>query len=371
MNLMQKCLAVLIPAVLLITACQKKNSTEPGLNAPPSIINLKAVPEAVGFGLTSRLWVTVEDDKKDRLSFRWDCEAGAFSNIQSMAKSAVSQTKVFRDSVLWTAPDSLGIFTIAVVVSDGLDSTRAEKDIEVKGFFYDNFSDSLDLWVQSYCDARVEDGIMHMLGNTEGYTASLSHIPDQAIRPEYTLEAVVTYSGIPDSSDFYGIFFNVNDAGYPAVTNYLFAVLPGRPNNWALLAFLYDDLNSDWFLLDSQSTGYSALLDAEEITLVRLGMTMTADKRVRVLANDQLVHESDEIANLETILGRDLSVSARYFGIRGSYDFEVLSDEALLSTVRENTSGRFEILSRTLEGRFGKETRILPPVLVPLRSRLQ
>lgn len=371
MNPIRKWMTVFIPAVMLITACQKKSPTEPGPNDPPAIITLTAVPEAVGFGLTSRLWVSVEDDKKDRLSFRWDCEAGTFSDIQSTAKIAASEIKTSSDSILWTAPDSLGTFTVAVVVSDGRDSTRAEKDIEVKGFFYDNFSDSLDLWLQSYCDARVENGIMHMLGNTEGYTASLSHIPDQAVRPEYTLEADVAFSGTPDTSDFYGIFFNVNDAGYPAVTNYLFAVLPGRPDNWALLAYLYDDLNSDWFLLDSQSAGYSALFDTGEETFVRLGMTMTSDKRVRVFAEGQLIYESDEISRLETALGRELSVSARYFGMRGTHGLEVLCDEALLSAVRQNTFARHGIMPRLLPGRPDKEITGLPPFLVPLESRLR
>ena len=80
-------------------------------NSPPQITDLSAQPTTVARGEVSASSCTATDPDGDTLTYSWISTGGSISGTGS--------------SVTWTAPSTLGIYTVTVTVSDGKGGTVA------------------------------------------------------------------------------------------------------------------------------------------------------------------------------------------------------------------------------------------------------
>ncbi len=87
------------------------------INIPPVISVITADPSSVMQNGSSVLTCYASDADGDSLSYSWSCDGG------SIAGDTFSET--------WTAPDSIGTFTITCTVSDGTDTDIENKMINV------------------------------------------------------------------------------------------------------------------------------------------------------------------------------------------------------------------------------------------------
>jgi hypothetical protein len=85
-------------------------------NQPPTISSLTADPTAVPAGGTSTITCTASDPDGDPLTYSWSATGGTISGSGSQ--------------VTWTAPQTIGTYTIICTVSDGKGGT-AEESVDV------------------------------------------------------------------------------------------------------------------------------------------------------------------------------------------------------------------------------------------------
>jgi len=94
--------SLLITFILLLVSCE--DSTE-SKNEPPEILSLIAEPDTVETGGTSELTCNASDEDGDALSYIWTTSGASTSGIES--------------TVTYTAPTTVGKYTITCTVSDG------------------------------------------------------------------------------------------------------------------------------------------------------------------------------------------------------------------------------------------------------------
>jgi len=92
--------------------------TTPGRNRPPSILDLRAVPDRVETGGEVRIITTAEDPEGDSLRYIYEVQAGVITGKDR--------------EVIWTAPMEEGIYSITVRVADPTEtSTPRSLNVEV------------------------------------------------------------------------------------------------------------------------------------------------------------------------------------------------------------------------------------------------
>lgn len=89
---------------LLVSYACNNGSTE-SKNNPPIITTLKAIPDTVVVGGTSRITCVASDPDGDDLTYIWEAEAGSINDSASIA--------------IWTAPNGEGSYSISCKVDDG------------------------------------------------------------------------------------------------------------------------------------------------------------------------------------------------------------------------------------------------------------
>ena len=97
--------AVLVTAIFLIGGCAPANH-------PPVITNLKAEPEAVSPPGVCQIECVASDEDGDELSYEWLAGKGHIDGDGAI--------------VVWTAPESEGIYNIMVKVTDGNDGEASD-----------------------------------------------------------------------------------------------------------------------------------------------------------------------------------------------------------------------------------------------------
>jgi len=97
--------------MLALVACTKTNHS-------PQISAVSASPNSVGIGGTSILKVTATDEDSDALTFTWQAASGTLSATSG-------------DSVVWTAPDVEGAYSVSVLADDGKASDASITTINV------------------------------------------------------------------------------------------------------------------------------------------------------------------------------------------------------------------------------------------------
>lgn len=108
-----------IPAAalaLLLVSCSEDPGPE--ANLPPTIREIVARPPAVVLEGQTQLTALASDANGDVLAYCWEAASGTLSDPRA-------------DDTFWTAPDSAGVFTVTLTVSDGRDSVMAEVALEV------------------------------------------------------------------------------------------------------------------------------------------------------------------------------------------------------------------------------------------------
>ncbi len=96
------------------------NSGRSIFNHPPRIKALAVLPTVISAGQTSTFFCSAADRDNDSLSYSWSASGGIMTGQGSQ--------------VQWTAPDSVGIYTIKVTADDGKGGRdSAEVNVEVAG----------------------------------------------------------------------------------------------------------------------------------------------------------------------------------------------------------------------------------------------
>jgi len=88
---------------LFYFACSENGTTEPN-NQKPQISSLTASPDQIGKSESSIVKCVAEDADGDDLTFLWEITAGSISGSG--------------DSIIWTAPDEFGTYSISCKVQD-------------------------------------------------------------------------------------------------------------------------------------------------------------------------------------------------------------------------------------------------------------
>jgi len=328
---------IVILTIMSTIVCSKKNSTNPGENHTPDIITLVARPSSLGQGAVSNIKVTVEDEDNDNLKYYWSCSGGTLNTSKSMLKkySAMPAAKTKSDSIDWTAPYEDGTYRIDVTISDGIDSVSENVNIEVKGIFYDTFTDTLPHWYQHYCDFWIADSAMHIKGNKNLYDGDIQHTFNPFLKPEYKINMKIARSTETDTAGYYGINFQVNDIGVVAVKSYFFVIYPDDTTNWALLAYYFDGFDSRWTLLKEDSKGSSPLIRTGEGEYNDIFITIKSDKTIIIEVDGSLLYQTDELLNIESSLGRELNLDLTAIAFRTSYEFESQADHVYVPKLSE------------------------------------
>ncbi len=328
---------IVILTIMSTIVCSKKNSTNPGENHTPDIITLVARPSSLGQGAVSNIKVTVEDEDNDNLKYYWSCSGGTLNTSKSMLKkySAMLAAKTKSDSIDWTAPYEDGTYRIDVTISDGIDSVSENVNIEVKGIFYDTFTDTLPHWYQHYCDFWIADSAMHIKGNKNLYDGDIQHTFNPFLKPEYKINMKIARSTETDTAGYYGINFQVNDIGVVAVKSYFFVIYPDDTTNWALLAYYFDGFDSRWTLLKEDSKGSSPLIRTGEGEYNDIFITIKSDKTIIIEVDGSLLYQTDELLNIESSLGRELNLDLTAIAFRTSYEFESQADHVYVPKLSE------------------------------------
>ena len=328
---------IVILTIMSTIVCSKKNSTNPGENHTPDIITLVARPSSLGQGAVSNIKVTVEDEDNDNLKYYWSCSGGTLNTSKSMLKkySAMPAAKTKSESIDWTAPYEDGTYRIDVTISDGIDSVSENVNIEVKGIFYDTFTDTLPHWYQHYCDFWIADSAMHIKGNKNLYDGDIQHTFNPFLKPEYKINMKIARSTETDTAGYYGINFQVNDIGVVAVKSYFFVIYPDDTTNWALLAYYFDGFDSRWTLLKEDSKGSSPLIRTGEGEYNDIFITIKSDKTIIIEVDGSLLYQTDELLNIESSLGRELNLDLTAIAFRTSYEFESQADHVYVPKLSE------------------------------------
>ncbi len=104
-------------AGLLAAGCGGNGPTGSG-NRPPQIAGIVALPTSVVLGGTTRMTLLVSDPDNDVLHIDWTAASGRFSSPGA-------------EGTDWTAPDTAGVYTLFVSVSDGTESRADSARVRV------------------------------------------------------------------------------------------------------------------------------------------------------------------------------------------------------------------------------------------------
>ncbi|MBN2790204.1 MAG: SUMF1/EgtB/PvdO family nonheme iron enzyme [Candidatus Delongbacteria bacterium] len=102
-------LVVIVLFLLIFTSCSDDSSSEPG-NKAPVITSIVSNPATVELGQTATVTCTASDADVDVLTYSWNNTGGTISGSGS--------------SITWTAPDTVGNYSVTCEVSDGEDSVN-------------------------------------------------------------------------------------------------------------------------------------------------------------------------------------------------------------------------------------------------------
>ena|GEM_PF-3032682 len=317
---------------LFITGCNKSGTSSK--NRAPEVTAITATPANVGYGDQSKIKLDIKDSDGDAMTVRWHCDDGQI--VPSMAKSGeLAASRTQSDSANWVAPAAKGIYPVEATISDGTDSTETSVNVNVKGYFYDDFSSgSVAKWLTSYCTRWIEDGWLHVEGNNSSYLGTAYHSFNPYVTPDYTVSMKLARVGTAGTDDCYGIYLFVNDAGSPYVPVYWFRIYPNNTSyNWIMTIYIGNaGSNSGWYTIDENSIGTSALINTGTGQENNVSLTLEADLTIIVRVGPTVLYQSDELQALANALGRALNIDARWIGIRAVPNFEVMGDNVLVDT---------------------------------------
>ena len=135
---LKRCLLIMATAVmLLLPSC----TAVP--NHPPIITILKAEPGAILVSESCRIECIAADEDGDELSYEWSASKGDINGDGA--------------TVIWTAPDSEGIYNIAVTVTDGRGGEIVKKN-------KDTHRNSRDTFFKDKINKNKKDGVGSDIG---------------------------------------------------------------------------------------------------------------------------------------------------------------------------------------------------------------
>ena len=134
-----KSVFVVLCLTLALVACTKTNHA-------PQITQLSATPSAVNVGGTSTLKVAATDADNDSLTYTWGSASGTLSATSG-------------DSVVWTAPNVEGAYSVSVVADDGKASDVKVATIgvgTVPKMYVNGFAHYSESWPMLATGSRVQ-----------------------------------------------------------------------------------------------------------------------------------------------------------------------------------------------------------------------
>lgn len=350
----QKGLLTNLTIIILISlsgsqiGCKKENTT-------PRINGINSQVSCLGYGDTTMLTVSATDPEKDDLKYQWNCNAGKFIGTTSSS------------TVKWVAPDRVGTFGIDVTVSDNQNSVTSSAELQVLGLFYDDFSNTLDKWSTSYCDAWISSEEAHLEGNSSSYYGTLYRYFNSAVEPDYTCQMRIARIDDFSTNEHYAIYTKVADMGSTTIKYWMFVIYPYQTDtNWVICALVANSWGGgEWALLDYDSFGYSPLINTGTNEWNDVSWTIEFDKTIIVIVNDQLLYQSDEISQLEEYFNMTITMDLVRFGARTFPDKEIKFDDALVTVTSEKSysSQRFEDNDQKMESGHIDNTLDIP--LIP------
>lgn len=286
---------LIVPSVLLLMISGGCKGTEP----PPCVLQIKnitAKPARLGYGETTQLSVTASDADNCPLTYQWTADGGSFDGPTS--------TK----TVTWVAPNRGGTYKVKVTVRGPEHNVTGNVDMQVLAF-YDGFAGDLSKWTTRYSNAWIDKGEAHYVGTSSSYAAQLRADFDPPIPPSYTVSMSMARVASFGSTESYGLFTSINDAGSVKITSFGFVIWPSDPEeNWAIVAFVVSSLGGQWALLDGDSRGKSSLIKAGANQWNDIEWTVEADKTVAVRIGNSLLYQSDAIREIEKDVGITISM---------------------------------------------------------------
>ncbi len=328
--------ALLCTTFILFIMCSKKSSVAHE-NSKPVIKSIKATPSHIGYSDFSDLVVNATDKDKDALTYSWQCSSGSF--VGSFTS----------DSVRWKSPDQSGTFRSYVTVSDGIDSTTSNVDVQVMGLFFDDFSKDLTGWTKSFCDGWISEEEAHVKGNRTGYYGTMYSSFNSSFKlergnkvqknysllypqPEYTVKMKLARVDYFSSTHYFGLYTKVNDTGSISIAYWWFLIYPSSTQiNWAVVCFVYNSSGgSTWALLAEDSKGYSSLINTGANEWNDVSWNIDEDKTLTIYVNNQFLYQSDEISSLETTFGLSINMDLVWVGAR-TYGEEFKMDDVIVA----------------------------------------
>jgi len=294
-------------------------------NNKPTISQLTATPSKLAYGETSTIIVKASDEDNDNLSFSWSCTDGSIANQQNSSSTS---------SITWTAPQEVGVYEIVVTINDGEDEIKESINIEIMGLFYEGFTTDLGKWSNSYCSSWLASGVGHVSGNSSGFYGTMYHEFNQYVVPEYTLNMKAGRVSNFNSDEYYGLYTQVNDdVGAFSVSYWWFIIEPSASGeNWAIICFFYSPSSWGWVLLASNSYGNSPLISTNSNELNNITWTIEQDKTVIVKVGSQILYQTDEISNIESLSGEIINMDLVSVGARTFYNKEIKLDDVIVKT---------------------------------------
>jgi len=253
-------------AIFLLTGCDDNGTTETS-NEPPEILSLNANPTTVELGGTTTLTCVANDPDDDELSYLWEASLGSINGNGS--------------SVIWTAPNSEGTYSISCTVDDGnggQDIDFVNVIVEIVApiiLFSDDFSTNVGWTNENPGSFSVTNGELNWSverpnGLTEKFYRPTE--PDNPYSGDFRFQADFVITNTSPNCGFYsGLISSLNNGG-----------------SWFLdYAGIFIDINS-----------------------------FTAEKRVRVLQTTEStdIYESDTVTiNENTYYHADLQVTGQNY----------------------------------------------------------
>ena len=335
---------ILISVSGIQIGCKKDNTT-------PLISGITAQPSNLSYGDTTILTVSATDSDKDDLTYQWNCSTGRFVGTTSSS------------TVRWVAPYKSGTFGVDVTVSDDQHNVTSNAELLVLGLFYDGFSTNLDKWRRSYCDAWISSEEAHLEGNRSGYYGTLYRYFSSAVEPEYTCQMRIARVDNFSANEHYALYTRVADMGSTKVIDLMFIIYPSLTEiNWEIYALVVISGYGKWVPLDNDSFGYSPFINTGPNEWNDISWKVESDKTIVVRVNDQLLHHSNGISQLEEKYNITITMDLVRFGARTFPDKEIKFDDALVTVSSEKSysSQRFEDNDQKMESKDIDNTMDIP-----------
>ena len=203
---LKRCLIIVTAAImLLVPSCKAANH-------PPVITSLEAEAERVFPSGSCQIVCIAADEDGDELSYEWSASKGDINGDGA--------------TVTWTAPDSEGIYNIAITVTDGRDgevtdyvtiTVKANESPEIDSLAADSDWTTPSHSIQVACNASDPDG--HLISYE--WTATGGNITGTG--------AVVNWTA-PEEVGICDITVVVNDGHGGSATRFLsISVVPEQP----------------------------------------------------------------------------------------------------------------------------------------------